>query len=126
MSYPEYINSVRKQIIEIDSESFNKNPSQYSLLIDVRETAEVAQGVIANSIHIPRGLLEAKIGNLSPDKNPDNAIKWLTQQNIALYCRTGGRSALAAKSLMAMGLTNVVSIAGGTMAWTEKGLPLQP
>ncbi|MGJ8679295.1 rhodanese-like domain-containing protein [Paraglaciecola sp.] len=124
LSYPEYITLVRKQIIEIDIDTFNTNPSLYSLLIDIRETPEVAQGVIANSIHIPRGLLEAKLGELSPDKDPENAAKWLQQQSIALYCRTGGRSALAAKSLMNMGLTNVVSIKGGTSCWLEKGLPL--
>ncbi|MCF2950006.1 rhodanese [Paraglaciecola aquimarina] len=125
LSYPAYVKSVQQQINEIDIDTFNQTPNNYSLLIDVRETEEVAAGKIANAVHIPRGLLEAKITGLSPNKDPIAAQKWLQAQSIALYCRTGGRSALAAKSLMDMGLTNVVSIQGGTTDWLEKGLTLE-
>ena len=36
---------------------------------------------------------------------------------ICLYCRTGGRSALAADALQNMGFTRVTSLAGGFVAW---------
>ena len=44
--------------------------------------------------------------------------------DIVLYCGTGGRSALAAKSLDDMGFQNVRSMDGGIVAWAEAKLPL--
>jgi rhodanese-related sulfurtransferase len=41
-----------------------------------------------------------------------------------LYCGTGGRSALAAKSLDDMGFQNVKSMDGGIVAWAEAQFPL--
>ena len=41
-----------------------------------------------------------------------------------LVCRSGGRAALAADSLQAMGFANVRSIGGGVLAWQQAGLPL--
>ena len=38
-------------------------------------------------------------------------------KRIVLYCGTGGRSTLAAKTLQDMGFTDVVSLAGGFAAW---------
>ncbi|MEO8010188.1 MAG: rhodanese-like domain-containing protein, partial [Dokdonella sp.] len=46
------------------------------------------------------------------------------QQRIVLYCRTGGRAALAAQSLQRMGFTDVCSIAGGITEWSATGLPV--
>ena len=43
---------------------------------------------------------------------------------LVIYCRTGGRAALAAQALQSMGFSNVRSIAGGITAWSEAGLPL--
>ncbi len=43
---------------------------------------------------------------------------------IVLYCGTGGRSALAAKTLEELGYTNVKSMAGGIVAWAQAQLPL--
>jgi len=34
-----------------------------------------------------------------------------------LYCGTGGRSALAAKTLLDMGYSEVATLAGGYAAW---------
>ena len=41
-----------------------------------------------------------------------------------VYCRTGGRAALAACALQELGFTNVCSIEGGITAWIDAGLPL--
>jgi rhodanese-related sulfurtransferase len=43
---------------------------------------------------------------------------------VVVYCRTGGRSALAALSLQQMGFTDVRSLAGGIAGWTAAGLPV--
>lgn len=91
-----------------------------TLLIDIREPAEHMRGHIPGSIPIPRGLLEFEIMPLLQKRatgNPEDC-------NIVLYCGTGGRSALAAKSLDDMGFRNVKSMDGGIVAWAEAKLPL--
>ena len=85
-----------------------------ALLVDVRETVERERdGEIPGSLHISRGLLEFQADPESPvyckDLDPD--------RHIILYCGTGGRSALAAKTLLEMGYTDVASLAGGYAAW---------
>jgi rhodanese-related sulfurtransferase len=42
-----------------------------------------------------------------------------------LYCGSGGRSALAAKTLAEMGIENVASLAGGFPAWQQAGGPTE-
>jgi len=80
-------------------------------LIDTREESEYAAGHIDNAILIPRGTLEFKVGN-----TPELADK---SKPILIYCRTGGRAALAAQTLQALGYTNVLSIAGGFESWNK-------
>ncbi len=84
------------------------------VLVDVRETVERENdGVIPGSVHAPRGLLEFHADPASPVYNdaltPDGRL--------ILYCGTGGRSALAAKTLHDMGYADVSSLAGGYSAW---------
>lgn len=84
-----------------------------AVLLDVREADEFHAGHIAGAINIPRGLLEFK---LSAD--PELCSRDL---NILLYCKTGGRAALAACALQAMGYRQVQSLAGGLDAWLAAG-----
>jgi rhodanese-related sulfurtransferase len=92
-----------------------------TLLVDIREPAEFGRGHIPGAIPIPRGLLEFEIVpailRARPDDEPENC-------EIVLYCGTGGRSALAAKSLDDMGFRNVTSMDGGIVAWAEAKFPL--
>ncbi len=86
------------------------------VLVDVRETVErEREGGIPRSVHAPRGLLEFEADPESPVYNkalhPD--------LRIIMYCGTGGRSALAAKTLIDMGYKDVASLAGGYAAWCE-------
>jgi len=90
------------------------------ILVDVRDTAErETEGVIPGSIHASRGLLEFYADPASSiyieDLKPD--------RRIILYCGTGGRSALAAKTLHDMGFSDVASLAGGYEAWREAKKP---
>ena len=72
-------------------------------VIDVREPAEFAEGHLPGSFNIPRGVLEFQV-----DGHPAVAGKADPQQAhrrvpVILYCRTGGRSALAAEALKRLG-----------------------
>ena len=102
-------------------ETVNKINNEDSIIIDVREESEVFnQGIIKGAIHIPRGLLEFKLVLNSPD----NAFKISENTNILVYCAGGFRSALAAKTLLDLGFSNIYNI-GGFQEWVESGGEIQ-
>jgi rhodanese-related sulfurtransferase len=87
-----------------------------AVLVDVRETVErESQGAIPGSVHAPRGMLEFHADPESPVYNA--ALS--PERKLILYCGTGGRSALAAKTLIDMGYGEVASLAGGFAAWRQ-------
>ena len=67
------------------------------LLLDIREPAECANGMIDGAVNLPRGLLEFRIAEVCEDK----------EKEILIHCAGGGRAALASDSLKSMGYTNV-------------------
>lgn len=79
------------------------------VFVDLREPGEVEKGSLPGAVHVPRGLLEFQIDPESPSHNPKLAGK----KKLVLYCGSGGRSALAARTLKDMGVTNVAHVAGG-------------
>ena len=87
-----------------------------AVLVDVRETIERERdGIIPGSEHASRGLLEFQADPDCPIHNPALA----PDRRIILYCGTGGRSSLAAKTLIDMGYADVASLAGGYEAWRQ-------
>lgn len=94
-----------------------------TLLIDIREPAEFNCGHIPGAVLSPRGLLEFEIHGLV-ERTAAAADVSAEDRDIVLYCGTGGRSALAAKTLTEMGYSNVQSMDGGIIAWSEAGLPV--
>jgi rhodanese-related sulfurtransferase len=85
-----------------------------TVLVDVRDEIEVeSEGKIPGSIHASRGLLEFYADPESPIYNP--ALS--PEKRVITYCGTGGRSALAANTLLDMGYRDVASLAGGYGAW---------
>jgi hypothetical protein len=84
------------------------------VIVDVRETVErEREGMIPGSVHAPRGMLEFQADPESPAYNAELR----PEDRLILYCGTGGRSALAAKTLLDMGYADVSSLAGGYDAW---------
>jgi rhodanese-related sulfurtransferase len=91
------------------------------VVLDVRDAMEVAQsGKVAGAVHIPRGLLEFKADPESPahDKSLDKG------KAVILYCASGGRSALAGKTLKDLGYDKVFNL-GGFKDWAESGGPVE-
>lgn len=112
------LEEANKQIKRLSfDESIDLIKNHSTLIIDVREESEVhSSGVIKNAIHIPRGLIEFKISNISSITD-ENA-------NILVYCAGGYRSALAAKTLKDFGFKNVFNI-GGYEEWIQNGGEIQ-
>lgn len=105
------VQEAKKTIKEVNIEQANAMIANGSIALDIREPAEYEAGSIPNSIHIPRGVLEFKITDHPNFQDRDASI--------VIYCRSGGRSALAAVSLEKLGYTNTCSMAGGYIAWAE-------
>lgn len=94
------------------------------VLIDVREPEEYRAGRIPSAINLPRGVLEFQIDGHPALAEPNAPALAHRRRPIVVYCRTGGRAALAAQALQRLGFEDVRSIAGGIVAWTEAGLPV--
>ena len=84
------------------------------VVIDVRDPDEYRDGHIEAATNISRGFLEFRIPTVAPDSTTP----------IVLYCQTGLRSVLAAKSLQELGYQNVINLGGGYQKWTQSGLPV--
>jgi rhodanese-related sulfurtransferase len=84
----------------------------YSQFIDVRTPEEYAAGHAYRAVNIPLHTLQ------------QNLVRIEKNEPVYLICATGRRSRQAAEVLSAAGYPRVVSIAGGTAAWQEAGLPM--
>ena len=93
-------------------------------LIDVREPAEFATGHLPGAINIPRGVLEFQVDAHPAVANVAEPALAHRGRPVVVYCRTGGRAALAADALQRLGFSDVRSIAGGIEACIAAGLPL--
>ena len=76
------------------------------IIIDARTRSEYDQGHIPGAILIPEYEIADRAKNELPDK----------KQLILVYCRSGGRSKIAAEELVKLGYTNVKEF-GGIIDW---------
>lgn len=91
------------------------------VLVDLREPEEIEQhGSIPGATRIPRGKLEF----CADPTLPTHRAELDPGRRIILYCAVGGRSALAAATLGAMGYRHVAHLDGGFEGWRAAGRPL--
>jgi rhodanese-related sulfurtransferase len=112
------VDKAKKKVVEISVADAKKKVDSSStpvFILDVREPEEFKAGHIPKAINIPRGMLEFQINQAIPDK----------KAQIIVYCKSGGRSALAAYTLKEMGYKNVESMAAGFPAWMKAGYPVE-
>jgi molybdopterin/thiamine biosynthesis adenylyltransferase/rhodanese-related sulfurtransferase len=77
------------------------------VLVDVRESHEWAIADLDDSVKIPLGTLTHSLGKLSKD------------DEIVVYCRSGGRSANAVQYLQREGYGKAKNLAGGILRWAD-------
>ena len=99
----------------VDVQGFAKLLTDTSVVVlDVRTSSEYAEGHIQNSILIDQGqsdFVEKAKATLPLDKK------------IAVYCRSGRRSANAASRLAEVGY-KCVNLKGGILAWRASNMPI--
>ena len=112
---------VKEAIAEVPAISVNEAiplvESDKHVFVDLRDGVEQARGMIPGAVASSRGLMEFHIDPDSPAHNP----AFNQDKTYIFYCASGGRSALAAKVAMDMGLSPVVNLTGGIAAWSAAG-----
>jgi rhodanese-related sulfurtransferase len=98
---------------------------EIAAVVDVREPGEYQELHVSGSTCIPRGLLELRADPASP--SADVVLTGNMSSRILLYCTKapGARSLLAGETLTTMGFDRVEVLAGGLVAWSEAGLPVE-
>src|SRR5664279_216052 len=92
-------------------------------IVDIRDVRELERdGTVVGAYPAPRGMLEFWVDPASPYHKPLFADE---SKEFILFCGAGWRSALAAKTLQDMGMTNVAHIDGGYAAWVKQGAPTE-
>src|SRR5919198_3288376 len=112
----EVIRKIRQQVQEIDPAEVSEHLGNRVVLVDVRESEEWDRGHIPGAVHVPRGYLESRIEAAAPDRDA----------RVILYCASGQRSALAARTLEdLLGYSNVASMNGGITLWKDRGYDVE-
>lgn len=79
-----------------------------AVVLDVRTDDEVADGIIANAIHIDIYKGQEFIAEIEElDKN----------KNYYVYCRSGNRSGQACNIMEQLGFDNAYNLEGGILEW---------
>jgi molybdopterin/thiamine biosynthesis adenylyltransferase/rhodanese-related sulfurtransferase len=112
----EFIRQVKSQIQEVDPSDVRPLVGNGVAIVDVRETDEFAAGHLPGARHVARAFLESRIEGVVPDRS----------QRVILYCASGNRSALAAKTMIdELGYETVESMTGGYTLWKDRGYDVE-
>ncbi len=82
------------------------------VLLDIRSTGELVQGMLPDADHLPMHLIPVRIDELPTDKD------------VVLYCHSGARSFHACAYLAQQGYENVINLQGGILGWARSGYQL--
>ena len=93
-----------------------------TLIIDIRETHEYDTMHVADSINVPRGILENACEWNFEETEPE--LVSAREKPVLLLCRSGNRTVLAAFTLQEMGYENVISLKTGLRGWSDYELPM--
>lgn len=95
---------------EVTTEELGHKVPENTLLVDVREPDEWAEGHIPGAMHLPLSQLQEKSGGAKP-------VQFPAGKKIIIYCRSGRRSLTAIEILKAQGHTGLMNLTGGILSW---------
>lgn len=108
----------KREVTGLTPDQVAKELRDGATLVDLRETEERQQhGTIPGSVHVPRGMLEFHADPTTPYHKQELD----PSRRVILHCASGGRSALAARTLRELGYGDVAHLDGGYKAWKEAG-----
>jgi len=117
----ELVANAKTAVKTIDMKAFRALLDQpdHGFIIDVREPDEYVTGHVPGAVNIPRGVIEFRIWALIDyPKNAPADVK------LTLYCKSGGRCALAAKSLKELGFVQATAVDMKLKDWVDAGYPM--
>lgn len=100
------------------AECFEALRSGNAILVDVREPGEWAAGVVQGAVPLP---LTDLVGSR---QKWGEFIAAAGKRDVLVYCKAGGRSAIAARILRREGIA--AFDAGGIGAWRKAGWKIEP
>jgi rhodanese-related sulfurtransferase len=116
----ESVNAAKQRIENLGIEALKKEMAADAdlLLLDIRELQErVDLGTIPGARHAPRGMLEF----WADPSSPYYRDYFKEDRRTIVFCAAGGRSAFAARDLLAMGFKDVAQFDPGFNGWKEAG-----
>jgi rhodanese-related sulfurtransferase len=123
-TFAELVRDLRNAVSEVfpwDVEERISN-GEPPMILDVREESEFAAMRIADSLNVPRGILESAC-----EYNYEETVRELVEardRDIVIVCRSGNRSVLAAYTMQLLGYTRVSSMKTGLRGWNDYELQL--
>lgn len=120
-SASELVAEAKQRVENLTPDDVERELAAGAVVVDLRESEEMAGGRIPGAVHVPRGMLEFRADPTSPYH--DAALD--PSARVILHCAAGGRSALAAATLQDMGYENVAHLDGGFGAWQGAGKPVE-
>jgi sulfur-carrier protein adenylyltransferase/sulfurtransferase len=113
----EYIKQVKAHVDEVDPSAVSEVlGADGVVIVDVRESDEWDAGHIPGAKFVTRGHLESRIEGAAPNRS----------DRVILYCASGNRSALAARTLKEeLGYERVESMTGGYTLWKDRGYEVE-
>ena len=115
-SSAELLRQVKSEISEIDPSEVKELLQEGAVIVDVRETEELASGLLHGAKHVPRSYLETRIEGIVSDRSA----------HVILYCASGNRSAYGARTLREdLGYEHVQSMKGGITLWKDRGYEVE-
>ena len=119
VGYKKLLEDANKEITTISAkDAVAKHGDPNVVFVDLRDPRELQrEGMVPDSFHAPRGMLEFWV---DPD-SPYHRDVFASGKTFVFYCASGWRSALATQVAQRMGLSPVCHISGGFNAWREAG-----
>jgi rhodanese-related sulfurtransferase len=118
----EMLSNANETVPRVSAEEAHELLAGGALLVDVRDSPELlAAGKLRGALNVSRGMLEFRADPEAKSCDPE----FRKDRPVILYCASGGRSALAGKTLQDMGYAQVYNL-GSFREAVDAGFPAEP
>ncbi len=112
----------RSRIVRLSPLELQDAMASGAVVLDTRSGGDrIREGTIAGSFHVPLSVLLWRVDPVA--ENSDPQINDLDAP-LVIVCNDGYSSSWAAATLLDLGFSNPMDLAGGFRAWSAAGLPV--